>query len=76
MLIGLLERSKVRLVVKGFNQTPRFNFSETLCLVVKFAIIRVIIIVSLAYDWDLRQVDVNNVILFWFIGGGSIYGKT
>lgn len=50
-------------MAKGYDQVLGFDFSKTFSPVVKFATIRVILTVALAFGWSLRQIDVNNAFL-------------
>lgn len=76
MLTGYIERLKVRLVSKGFNQIIGFDFSETFSPVVKFSLIRVILKIALANGWELRQVNFNNAFLHGLLEELSVYGIT
>ena len=57
-----LNKYKVRLVAKGFHQTPRVDFSETYSLVIKPFTIRVVLALAMQQGWDIRQLDVNNAL--------------
>ena len=58
-----VERYKVRLVAKGFHETPDIYFKETFSLVVKAATIRMVLTMVVSRNWDIRQLDVNNAFL-------------
>ncbi|KAL4388169.1 hypothetical protein GQ457_09G031190 [Hibiscus cannabinus] len=60
---GTIQRYKARLVVKGFFQVPRQDFRDTFSPVVKMSTINVVLALAAAYNWKLRQVDVNNAFL-------------
>lgn len=50
-----VERLKARVVVKGYNQVTRFDFSETFSLVINFSTIHVILTLALSFGWDMRK---------------------
>lgn len=56
---GSINRYKVRLVAKGFHQQPDVDFVDTFSPMVKHTIIRVVLALAVAYNWPLRQLDVE-----------------
>lgn len=50
-------------MAKGFHQTPGIDFTETFSPVIKQSTICVILSLTVSYNWDIRQVDVNNAFL-------------
>ena len=60
---GSINKYKARLVAKGFHQVHGFDFHETFSPVVKPITIRLIITLALTNNWELFQLDVNNVFL-------------
>ena len=60
---GIFQRSKVRLVAKGFHQTPGIDYSETFSYVIKASTVKVILITTISKVWTVRQLDINNVFL-------------
>ena len=60
---GTISRYKARLVVKGFHQTQRVDYTETFSPIVKASTVRVILSLAVMNKWELRQVDVNNAFL-------------
>lgn len=60
---GTISKYKARLVAKGFHQLPRFDFTKTFSLIVKPTTMRVVLTMTLAKCWKIKQLDVNNAIL-------------
>nr|GEZ28740.1 ribonuclease H-like domain-containing protein [Tanacetum cinerariifolium] len=61
---GEIERYKVRLVAKGFNQKEGIDFDETFYPVVKNIIVRCLINLVVQKNWLLYQLDINNAFLY------------
>ncbi|GKC53603.1 ribonuclease H-like domain-containing protein [Tanacetum coccineum] len=59
-----IERYKVRLVAKGFNQREGFDYDETFSHVVKMVTVRCLISIVVANSWPLYKLDVNNAFLY------------
>ena len=60
---GTVHKYKVRLVAKGFHQQPGIDFHETFSHVIKAPTIRLILALVASKQWDIRQLDINNVFL-------------
>uniref|UniRef100_A0A803NUC9 Integrase catalytic domain-containing protein n=1 Tax=Cannabis sativa TaxID=3483 RepID=A0A803NUC9_CANSA len=60
---GSVQRLKARLVAKGFHQRPGLDFGETFIPVIKASTVRVVLTIAVAYNWDIRQLDINNAFL-------------
>ena len=60
---GTIHKYKVRLVAKGFNQVAGFDFNEPFSPIVKPTTIRIVLTISLANNWCVRQLDINNAFL-------------
>ncbi|KAG8485837.1 hypothetical protein CXB51_019234 [Gossypium anomalum] len=58
-----IARLKVQLVAQGFSQTPRLDYHETFCPVVKVNTVCMILALVVSHKWKLHQVDINNVFL-------------
>lgn len=56
---GSINRYKAHLVAKGFNQQPSVDFVDTFSLRVKHTTIRMVLALTVAYNWLLRQLDVE-----------------
>lgn len=58
-----LDKKKLRVVAKGYNQTPCFDFSKTFSLMVKKVTIQIILTIVLSKKWKIHQLDINNTFL-------------
>lgn len=58
-----IERNKSRVVSLGFHQVEGVDYFETVSLLVKHTIVRVVLSLVLSKDWVVRHLDVNNVFL-------------
>ncbi|XP_031253597.1 uncharacterized protein LOC116111573 [Pistacia vera] len=50
---GSLQKYKVRLVAKGFQQTPGLDYFETFSPVIKPSTIRIIFTLAISNGWDI-----------------------
>jgi hypothetical protein len=60
---GSLDRYKSRWILRGFTQRPRVDYDETFSPIVKFAIVRIVLSLTLSRDWAIHQLDVKNAFL-------------
>ncbi|PNX91753.1 hypothetical protein L195_g047887, partial [Trifolium pratense] len=60
---GTIERRKARLVARGFQQTAGLDYEETFSPVVKPSTIRIILSMAVHFNWEVRQMDINNAFL-------------
>lgn len=60
---GSVERLKVQLVTKGYNQQEGLDFSETFSPVIKPNSIHTILTIATLKQWHIRQLDVENAFL-------------
>ena len=56
---GFFNRYKPRLVAKGYAQTYRVGYEETISLVAKMIIVRTVIALAVAKGWHLHQMDIK-----------------
>jgi len=57
---GSIEKYKVRLATKGYNQVEGLNFFYTFSPIVMLITVRTLMAITCAYNWCLYQIDVNN----------------
>ena len=60
---GSIERYKAHLVVLGNNQKAKIDYNETFAPVAKMVSVRNFLVVAVACDWELHQMDVHNAFL-------------
>jgi hypothetical protein len=60
---GSIDRYKGHLVAKGFKQMYDIDYEDTFSTVVKAATIRLILSIAISNGCNLRQLDIQNVIL-------------
>jgi hypothetical protein len=58
-----LDRYKARWVLRSFSQEQGVDFDETFSPVVKLAMVRVVLSITLSLKWETRQLDVKNAFL-------------
>ena len=57
-------RYRARLVVKGYNQIPGVDFTESHAPVASDATIRCMLVESVMHGWDIDQIDVETAFLY------------
>ena len=60
---GSIEWYKARLIAKGFTQEYGIDYEETFAPVVKMTSICTLIVLIVARQWSLYQIDVKNAFL-------------
>ena len=73
---GSVDRFKIRLVAKGFNQRLGLDYKETFNPIVKLVTIRTVLTLVVMQGWSLRQLDVNNAFLHGHLTKKSVYEAT
>ena len=66
-------KPKVRLVIKGYQQTPGIDFGETYAPVIKLASFRILLAISNAYGWDIHHMYVVTAFLNPPIDNNNVY---
>ncbi|GAA0171468.1 transmembrane signal receptor [Lithospermum erythrorhizon] len=57
---GAIERHKARLAVLGNHQTEGEGYTDTFAQVAKILSVRTFLLVAIAKNWEVHQLDVNN----------------
>lgn len=57
---GKLKRFKIQIVAKGYTQQEGVDYMDKFSLVVKMSIIRVLLALTVANNWYLHQLGMNN----------------
>ncbi|GKE92368.1 ribonuclease H-like domain-containing protein [Tanacetum coccineum] len=61
---GEVERFKVRLAAKGFNQKDEIDYEETFSPMVKIVTVRCLLTIVVHNSWSIYQLDINNAFLY------------
>ncbi|KAL0414888.1 UNVERIFIED_CONTAM: Retrovirus-related Pol polyprotein from transposon RE1 [Sesamum radiatum] len=58
-----VNRYKVSLVAKGYNQIEGVDYTDSFSLVAKTITVRIFLSIASAYSWPVHQLDINNAFL-------------
>ena len=73
---GSVNKYKARLVVKGYPQVFRVDFSETFAPVARLDTIRLLLAVVEQKSWKVFQLDVKSAFFKWLLKGGDFCRST
>lgn len=62
-----LDRYKTMLVAKGYKQLPGIYFHDSFSLAAKVVTIRMLLAISIANNWPIYPLEINNTHLHGFI---------
>ncbi|KAL0322067.1 UNVERIFIED_CONTAM: putative mitochondrial protein [Sesamum calycinum] len=62
---GFVERYKVRLVAKGYNQVEGIDYTKSFSPVAKAVNVRIFQAIVVGYAWPIQQLDINNTFFAW-----------
>ena len=54
-------------MAKGFDQVDGLDFTETFSPVIKLATIRLALVLSVHYNWSIKQLDISNAFLHGYL---------
>jgi hypothetical protein len=60
---GSIEGYKGRVIAKGYNQRPGFDFIEIFTPTVRMPTVRVVLAISALHDYHLRSIDISHAYL-------------
>jgi hypothetical protein len=64
---GTIDQYKAHLVAKGFDQQNGVDYFETVSPVIKLATIRLVLALTVHFDWLIKQLDVSNTFLHGYL---------
>ncbi|GJT41046.1 retrotransposon protein, putative, ty1-copia subclass [Tanacetum coccineum] len=70
---GAVHIYKARLVVKGYTQTYKIDYEKTFSPVVDIRTIRILIAITMFYDYEIWQMDVKNAFLNGHLSIEEVY---
>ena len=59
----ILQKYKAHLVARGFSQMPGMDYNETFSPMVRPEMICVILVLTMAEDWEIQQMDIKSAYL-------------
>ena len=71
---GTIERYKTRSVAKDTHKTEGIDYLNTFSPVAKMTTIRLLLSLASIYNWELKQLDINNTFFTWRFERRCIHG--
>lgn len=71
-----INRHKVRLVAKGYDQTPGIDFTKIYSRVMKSSTMKIMFSLAASFNWDIRHLNINKYLFKWGSTRNYLYFAT